>query len=304
MPLVRKNHPPRCCAFFRLFFLSFDLFRALSPAHLPLYPPLPPRIRSENELSQALGGGSKRKRAVLKNGDASKMMAMHQSQQQHSQQQQQQQQQPSTPARSTSSTSTALLTTPPHSSASAASPSSAAALAPFRTAMLSWSAALTRLQPKCVVDDAARERGLRLLVRFQSAVRLGERDRAAAAAAAAAAASSSAASSSSSSQSSPSSSSSARSYRGDFCSSPLPTPSPLTSAHVASALWIAIKAEGVRCAVPSRGLLARATGVAPADLAAAELSMLVALKFDVFLGDVLFFREEDEMMAGKENAMV
>ena len=229
------------------------------------------------------------------------MMAMHQSQQQHSQQQQQQQQQqPSTPARSTSSTSTALLTTPPHSSASAASPSSAAALAPFRTAMLSWSAALTRLQPKCVVDDAARERGLRLLVRFQSAVRLGERDRAAAAAAAA---SSSAASSSSSSQSS-SSSSSARSYRGDFCSSPLPTPSPLTSAHVASALWIAIKAEGVRCAVPSRGLLARATGVAPADLAAAELSMLVALKFDVFLGDVLFFCEEDEVMAGKENAMV
>jgi hypothetical protein len=41
--------------------------------------------------------------------------------------------------------------------------------------MLSWSAALTRLQPKCVVGDAARERGLRLLARFQRAVRLGAR---------------------------------------------------------------------------------------------------------------------------------
>lgn len=61
--------------------------------------------------------------------------------------------------------------------------------------------------------------------------------------------------------------------------------------------------------------MARATGVAPAELAAAELSVLVALKFDVFLGDVLHFREEEEealavavaaaaAAAGKENAMV
>ena len=64
--------------------------------------------------------------------------------------------------------------------------------------------------------------------------------------------------------------------------------------------------------MPSRGLLARATGVAPAELASAELAVLLALKFDVFLGDVLFFKEEEqedaemsmavEAAAGKENA--
>ena len=227
------------------------------------------------------------------------------------------------------------MTPPPHShtsstpttSSSSPPPSSnAAALAHLRSAMLSWSAALTRLQPKCVVDDAARERGLRLLVRFQAAVRCGGGGGyfAGGGGGGGGGAPSPSSSSSSSSPSSSSSSSSSRvpppppynhhnphpqnhHYRADFCSTPLPPPSPLTHAQVASALWIAIKAEGVRCAVPSRGLLARATGVAPGELAAAELAMLVALKFDVFLGDVLFFRGEEmevEGAGGKENAMV
>jgi len=173
--------------------------------------------------------------------------------------------------------------------------------------MLSWSAALTRLQPKCVVGDAARERGLRLLARFQRAVRLGE-----GLGAPPSPASSSSSSPSSAARPSPASPPFPRQqqqqqrYHGDFCSTPLPSPSPLTTAQVASALWIAIKAEGVRCAVPSRGLLARATGVAPEDLAGAELALLVALKFDVFLGDVLFLGGEDgeALAAGKENAMV
>jgi hypothetical protein len=230
--------------------------------------------------------------------------------------QQQQQQQPSTPARSTASASTSapssasLPTPPPRPSGPGSSgppDSSAAALAHLRNAMLSWSAALTRLQPKCVVGDAARERGLRLLARFQRAVRLGE-----GLGAPPSPASSSSSSPSSAARPSPASPPFPRQqqqqqrYHGDFCSTPLPSPSPLTTAQVASALWIAIKAEGVRCAVPSRGLLARATGVAPEDLAGAELALLVALKFDVFLGDVLFLGGEDgeALAAGKENAMV
>ena len=233
--------------------------------------------------------------------------------------QQHQQHQPATPTRSAASALTSTSTIPPLSSAAAA----AAALAPLRNAMLSWSAALTRLQPKCVVDDGARERGLRLLVRYQRAVRglgLGGGGGSGGSGAPSSASSPSSSSSSSCCCSSPAPSSSSCSpphhLHRDFCSSPTSAPAPaaLTHAQVASALWIAIKAEGVRCAVPSRGLLARATGVAPAELAAAELSVLVALKFDVFLGDVLHFREEEEALAvavaaaaaaaGKENAMV
>jgi len=61
---------------------------------------------------------------------------------------------------------------------------------------------------------------------------------------------------------------------------------PLPPASLAGAFWVAVKADGTRCSVPSRGLLARATGVAPAALSAAEVELLVAVAFDVYAGDV------------------
>ena len=130
--------------------------------------------------------------------------------------------------------SRAVLPPRPAAPPRAARASAAPLRAHLAATLASWSAALTALQPKCVVGEAAVARGVALALAAARAAPAG----------------------------------------------------PLAPATAAAAFWVAVKADGTRCAVPSRGLLARATGVAPADLGAAELDVLCTLRFDVYSGEV------------------